>query len=195
MIYSFGKTKWNHLNWFRTLYLNRSLFFMFLFFFLAFWKPLICWNQNVLWHGWVLANRQDPCRVLRKPFLPGNQLPSENYLVSWQLTWLMVRVHDWSATLCTDWAFSKYRLGLVLQYGISAFNLGTLWLSGFLPWVRNLQAQGTSFPIVQKSQWWFHSFSLKYINTMTVIVKNHVDQAAADKSSLLHTENVFAFYW
>lgn len=39
------------------------------------------------------------------------------------------------------------------------------------PWVRNLQAQGTSFPIVHKSQWWFHSFSLKYMNTMTVIVK------------------------
>lgn len=33
------------------------------------------------------------------------------------------------------------------------------------------------------------------MNTITVIVKKHVDQGAADKSSQLHTENVFTVYW
>lgn len=86
-------------------------------------------------------------------------------------------------------------LGWYYYMGFQPSARGHCGFQASWPWTRNLQAQGTSFPIGHKSQWWFYSFSLKCMNTMTVIVKNHMGQAAVDKSSQLHTENAFAVYW
>lgn len=69
---------------------------------------------------------------------------------------------------------SKCGIELVQLSGISTSSLGISWLPGFLALDKELSSSGNYFShtLQISAQWWSQRFSLKYRNTMDVIVKS-----------------------
>lgn len=170
LIYSFGKTEWNNLDWSGTLSLNSS----FLFF-----SPCFLETTDLLkskcFVKWVGFGKLTKPMQSSEETLPARKSAAIRKLLGFLTAFLAhCKGAQFQYNFMYRLSFLKMQSSTSTSMGDLSFQFRTSWLSGFLALDKELASPGNCISHTPQisAQWWSQSFSLKDMNTMIVIVKS-----------------------